>query len=139
VDVSAVGAELADAVASVLGTWIAGCIARFGVRADIGPVIADAEAEVLGDLRALLATDIDDQRGTPLTVLRRAVRFPTALLAAAGVPAVDRDPYDAQAFPEDVYGLSPATWADVDPSLADPGLRWSVAKAFEHRRRHRSA
>lgn len=135
---SAVGAELADAVAAVLGTWIAGCVARFGVQADVGAVVAEAEAAVMPALRSLLATDIDDQRGTPLTVLRGAFRFPTAVLAAAGVAPVGRDPYDAQAFPEDVYGLSPATWADVDPSLADPGLRWSVAKAFEHRRRHRS-
>ena len=138
VDVAAVGAELADAVAAVLGTWIDGCVTRFGVHADLGRVIAEAEAEVLPPLRALLAIDIDAQRGTPLTVLRGAVRFPTAVLRHAGVRPVDRDPYDAQAFPDDVYALSPATWADVDPSLADPGLRWSVAKAFEHRRRHRS-
>ena len=94
--------------------------------------------EKLGGDLVIALLDIDDQRGTPLTILRNAVRFPTDVLRRAGVAPVVRDPYAVQAFPDDVYGLTPATWADIHEDLADPGLRWSVAKAFEHRRRHRA-
>jgi hypothetical protein len=28
-----------------------------------------------------------------------------------------------------VYGLSPATWTDVDPDLHEPGIVWGAWKA----------
>ncbi|MDQ2825886.1 MAG: hypothetical protein M3Y04_02780, partial [Actinomycetota bacterium] len=87
-------------------------------------------------LWALLAADIDDQRTTPLALLRGAVRYPTAVLRAAGVAEVERDPIQARLLPDDPYDLSPATFADVDPSLAEPGMVWGAAKALAHRRRH---
>jgi hypothetical protein len=58
------------------------------------------------------------------------------LLAELGVPAVERDEFSVQRFPQDIYGLSPASLADVDPDLAEPGIVWGAAKAFEHKRRH---
>jgi hypothetical protein len=100
---------------------------------DAGRRAAD---EVGGEMRALLAADIDDQRSTPLTLLRSAVRFPTEVLRSAGVPPVERDPIQARLLPDDLYDLSPASFADVDPSLAEPGLVWGAAKAMAHRRRH---
>jgi hypothetical protein len=39
-------------------------------------------------------------------------------------------------FPDDDYGLTPATLAALDPTLKDPALIWGVAKALAHRRRH---
>ena len=96
-----------------------------------------AGAEVGPRVRALLGADIDDQRTTPLALLRDAVRYPTQVLADAGVPPVQRDGQDEAMFPDDRYGLTPATLADVDPALADPGLAWGAAKAWAHRRRHR--
>ena len=78
---------------------------------------------------ALLATDVDEQRANPLAVLRSAVRYPTAVLAAAGVPPVVRSEFDERAFPDDVYGLAPATWADLDPALQERGIVWGAAKA----------
>ena len=141
IDVVAAGEVLADSVQVVLASWVRSCVARFDVA------LADSEAtavaarcavaEVMPALRSLLSADIDDQRGTPLTIVRAAVLHPTAVLAAAGVAPVVRDAYEAAAFPNDVYALTPATWADVHEELADAGLRWSVAKAFEHGRRHR--
>ena len=56
----------------------------------------------------------------------------------AGVPPVTRDPFAQRAFPGDDYDLSPASLADVDPALTDLGIAWGAAKAFEHKRRHRS-
>jgi hypothetical protein len=95
-----------------------------------------ARDEVMPELRALLAADIDDQRTTPLAVLREAVRYPTSVLAAAGVPPVARDEFALRSFPHDIYNLAPATFADLDPSLAELGIAWGAAKAFEHKRRH---
>ena len=43
----------------------------------------------------------------------------------------------ARLFPDDDYDLSPATFADVDPRLTEPGLAWGAAKAFTHLQRHR--
>jgi hypothetical protein len=98
-----------------------------------------AAAEVGPAVRELLAADIDDQRTTPLSLLRGAVRYPTAVLEAVGVPPVRRDEPQERLFPDDVYDLAPATFADVDPALAEVGLAWGAAKAFEHLQRHKPA
>jgi hypothetical protein len=90
---------------------------------------ARAAAEVGAELRTFLAQDVDEQRTNPLTILRRAVRFPAAVLEAAGVPPVRRDEFAERAFPDDPYGLAPATWRDVDDSLHDPGVVWGAWKA----------
>lgn len=131
--------RLYAAVESALDGWVLRSIAR---HADVDStvtdaVVAQARADVLPRLAQLLGQDIDDQRTTPLSVLRDAARFPTAVLAAAGVPAVARDRDAAARFPDDVYDLVPATFADIGPDVADAGLRWGAAKAFEHKRRHR--
>ena len=70
-------------------------------------------------------------------MLRGAVRYPTAVLEAAGVPPVVRDEFAERAFPADVYDLAPATWRDLDESVHEPGLVWGAwkAKTFLDRRR----
>lgn len=130
---------LADAVESVLEAWLVRCVERTAQRQwgacppdllEVARVAAgEATGEVSGQLRALLATDVDEQRTNPLGVLRAAVRCPTRVLAAAGVPPLRRDPFAEEAFPDDCYDLSPATWADVDPSLHEPGIIWGAWKA----------
>jgi hypothetical protein len=95
-----------------------------------------ARDDVMPRLRALLAADIDDQRTTPLAIVRDAVRYPTEVLVAAGVPPVQRDDFAVRAFPDDAYNLAPATFASLDPNLAEAGIAWGAAKAFEHKRRH---
>ena len=95
-----------------------------------------ARAEVGSAVRTLVEADIDDQRTTPLALLRSAVRYPTRILQEAGVPPVERDPMQVRLLPDDLYDLSPASFADVDPALAEPGMVWGAAKALAHRRRH---
>jgi hypothetical protein len=95
-------------------------------------------ADELGpELRRLLAEDVDRQWANPLALVRRAVAYPSEVLAAAGVPPVVRDEYDEAHFPDDVYGLTPRTFADVDPSLLDVSLVWGAAKARASMVRHR--
>jgi hypothetical protein len=88
-------------------------------------------------IRELLATEIDQQRTNPLAMLRSLVRYPTEVLRAAGARPVARDEVDQRLFPGDVYGLTPASFADVDPSLHEPGLAWGAAKAYVHLSRRR--
>lgn len=97
---------------------------------------AAAAADVGGKVARLLAADIDDQRENPMAVLRRAVSYPTEVLSAAGASPVERDRFAIDRFPDDVYNLAPASFSDIHPDLAAPGLTWGAAKAFVHRQRH---
>ena len=138
---------LADAIEAALPGWV-----ERSVRSRLPDVPADAIADAIADavaeagraaaaevgraVRDLLSADIDQQATTPLSLLRGAVRFPTAVLRDAGVPPVARDEVRARLFPDDLYDLAPATFADVDPALADVGLAWGASKAFAHLQRH---
>ena len=145
--VAATGVALADAVVVALPGWVERSVERILVAWQGGVADPDvmerareagrrAAEEVGPEVRAMLEADIDDQRTTPLALLRAAVRYPTAVLKDAGVPGVERDPIQVRLLPDDLYDLSPASFADVDPALADPGMVWGAAKALAHRRRH---
>lgn len=108
------------------------------VRTAAHEAAARATTEVGAAVRRLLESDPDEQTTTPLAVIRTAVRYPTEVLIQAAVPPVARDRFAEQAFPDDIYGLTPASFADLDPDLADAGLAWGAAKAFVHKRRHSS-
>lgn len=137
---------LADGIEAALPGWVERSVARLlvasrgeadaAVMAEAREAGAQARADIGGRARALLESDIDRQRTNPLSLLRQAVRYPTEVLRAAGVEPRERDEMQERLFPDDVYDLTPATFADVDPDLAEPGLAWGAAKAWTHRRRH---
>jgi hypothetical protein len=137
---------LADAIDAVLPTWVVRSVETLMMAwsGNVPPDVAlaaeeagqRARLETGGAIRLLLATDIDEQRTTPLALLRSAVRYPTEVLAAAGVPGLERDDFAERAFPDDIYDLSPARFADLDPALTDVGLAWGASKAFAHKQRH---
>jgi hypothetical protein len=139
---------LADRTLIALPGWVERCVLQTWGRADFtgDPLLADATHEAgrwagedIGSaLQLLLAADVDEQRTTPLAVLRSAVVYPTGVLEAAGVKPVARDRFTVQRFPEDPYGLTPSSFADIDPELAPVALAWGAAKAVAHRRRHGS-
>ena len=142
------GAELADAVEVALPAWVERCVTELvlaytGRRADAAVRAAAADAgrhavaTVMPRLRALVDADIDDQHTTPLAVVRTAIAFPSAVLRSNGVPPVERDAYAEEAFPDDDYGLTPASLADLDPALGPLALVWGAAKAAEFTRRRR--
>lgn len=133
-------AALAEGLVAALPGWVERVVAeryRAWQRADPPPPVAEAARlagerardQVDGPLRALLAADVEHQRANPLAVVRAAVVHPTAVLRDAGVPPAPRDAHGERLFPDDVYDLSPAAFADVDASLHDPGLVWGAAKA----------
>jgi hypothetical protein len=142
-----VGRQLADALERALPVWVERHVERllvaFGGDADDDAMAAAADAgrEAVADLgpriRALVAADVDEQRVNPLTLVRHAVRYPTAVLRDAGVPPVVRDEFAELHFPDDDYDLTPMTWSDIDESLHEVGIVWGAAKARAHVRRHR--
>ena len=131
--------SLATGIEAALPGWVVRCVERImiawaaEVPNDVEQEAAEAgqraATEVGTRVRALLATDVDEQATGPLALVREAVRWPTAVLAAAGVPAVERDPFAERTFPDDVYDLAPASFADLDPTLQDAGIAWGAAKA----------
>ena len=139
---------LADAVEAALPGWVERSVERLLVEwSGVAAPAAVAEARAAGEaarrevgaaVRALLEQDIDEQRTNPMALLRAAVAHPAGVLRRAGVPPVRRDQFSEDHFPDDVYDLTPASFADVDPSLQEPGLAWGAAKAWAHRRRHAS-
>jgi hypothetical protein len=139
---------LADEIDAALPGWVVRSVTRLVTlwAGAVTPEVASAaqsagqraRSEVMPAVRALLAADIDQQATTPLAILRTAVRYPAEVLAAAGVPPVVRDAFSERAFPDDVYDLTPATFADVGPGLAEAGIVWGAAKAYQHKERHRS-
>lgn len=132
---------LADAIDQALPAWFQRSLTRYVPHADetYADDIARASAETSSAVRSLLALDIADQTVAPLEILRRAVRFSTSILAGENVAHTNRDDFAKRAFPDDVYDLSPASFADVDQALHEPGLVWGAAKAHVHLRRRREA
>jgi len=133
------GARLADAVAAALPGWVARTLrARAPEVGDavVAAVTAAVEAEVLGDLRASLALDVDEQRQSPLSIVRRAAATVGGALDGLGVPPAGRDDHQRSLFPEDTHDVMPASFADLSEEAGQAGITWGAAKAFVHRRRH---
>jgi hypothetical protein len=141
------GARLADVAHGTLAGWMSrlleGRLRSAGIdpggwRAGIDDASELVRDRVLGQLRRLLETDIDEQRTNPLAIVRANVGPGTELLRRAGVPELRREPFEERAFPDDVFALGPASWADVDDALVEPGLVWGAWKAKQHLGRHRA-
>jgi hypothetical protein len=126
-----VPAWVVRAVAGILDAWgRADASTRRRAVADARGAGDAAAARVGAELDELLAADPADQQSTPLEVVRTVYREPTAILRAAGVPAIVRDEFDERAWPDDVYGLVPRTLGDLgDEDLAPLLLVWGTAKA----------
>ena len=132
--------RLADGIDAALPGWVERVVALRWEQWRGEPVpeaIADqardaggrARSDVGPRVRALLLTDVDAQPTGPLALVREAVVHPTRVLADAGMPEVERDEHAVRLFPDDVYDLAPAAFADLDPDLHEPGLIWGAAKA----------
>jgi hypothetical protein len=139
--------RLSDAMVEALPGWIERSVLDRVASAG-GPVderaraaAADAGRRALDQvgpaLRDLLGRDPDEQSTTPMTVARQAIGPAGDALRALGVPPVERDEFRRERFPYDPYDLTPSTFADIDPSLAEVGITWGAAKAYVHlQRRH---
>ena len=146
VQLSEPSAQLLNVAASVTGDWMrrimvktaaSGGVDVSGMTTELDAVVSSESAHLLAALEDLLLTDVDDQRTNPLSLFRSAVVGPTEWLRSVGVPAPPPDRFSAERFPDDLYRLGPATWADVDRRLHEPGLMWGAWKAMTVLRRRR--
>ncbi len=139
---------LADGVEAALPGWVAASVVRrLGTELPEGlpedfedQVIAagrSAAEEVGGRVRELLSLDIDEQWTNPLTLIRTAIRYPTAILRDVGAETVTRDEQSKRFHPDDVFDLTPASFAELGQAVHDLGLSWGAAKAHVHLRRRR--
>ncbi len=129
---------LLTAASAAVPVWLTMCVRRVAEAQGLEMVsleestltmVERTATETLSRLAALLGTDVDEQRANPLDILRDAIGGPTAVLRAAGAQPVARDRFAEERFPNDVFDLTPATWADIDESLVEPGLTWGAWKA----------
>lgn len=107
----------------------------------VSPLVAALSADlerVLGEVTALLRTDIDAQRANPLAVIRSLVPPITDALRGAGATPAQRDPDAERLFPGDIFDLTPGAFSDVHADLHMPGLAWGAAKAHVHIQRRRA-
>lgn len=139
---AAAGAALLDGLDRHIPVWVEGRVVGLVVawrgQADDGSRAAAAAAgsavaaTVMPALERLLAPDGAEPAASPLDVVRRSLGPATTALDELGVPPVVRDEFSETRFPDDVYDLSPASFADIHPDLHEPGLLWGAAKAHRH-------
>lgn len=137
--------NLSAEVRRLVPVWVRQAIARLAAGHASDSAIVEAgdravhqcEQRVLAPMDKLLMTDIDSQTSNPLSLLRGAAELPTEQLQLLGVPVVQRDRFAIERFPDDVYDLTPASFADIGAELHEPGLVWGAAKAHVHLRRRR--
>jgi len=131
-------ARLLQSVTAVAGPWAARLAdERLTANGLLGLVpeesrlsaVTETERLAIEGLRELLELDAEQQRTNPLAVLRAATAPIGRFLASVGATPVERDEFDQRSFPDDVYGLAPVTWADIDASLLEPGIEWGAWKA----------
>jgi hypothetical protein len=138
-------ADLLDTAAVVVRPWLASLVERnVGTGTPDGADHLEAEQlietvarQLLVDLEELLATDVDAQSANPLALFRAGTAAITEWLQRRNVAPRHRDPFAVDAFPDDIYGLYPARWDDIDPSLQAPGITWGAWKAMTILQRRR--
>jgi len=137
------GVALADQFEALAEPWLGHLVDQhapgLSSTPDVQLQLRDQATALVQELRALFTRDIADQPVGPLEVIRRSIRVPTEILVDAGVAPVPRDAFDMRRFPDDLFGLIPASFGDIHPSLHEPGLMWGAAKAHVHLRRRRDA
>lgn len=138
----AVSDEIVERVTTALPVWVLAEVGRIadawqeasGAGLQWESAAQDAataaSSRVGAELRALFVSEPEAMARTPLEVVRSAIAEPTAVLVAMGIPPVDRDEFATRSWPDDHYGLMPATLADLgDPALGPLLLAWGMAKA----------
>lgn len=102
-------------------------------RAPEGPDLTEAIEQgrewLAAELDTHLSRPFPEQRRGPLEIFQEAMRFPTEVLAGAGVPAPQRDDVVESALPGDLYDLAPASSQELGEEVWRAHLGWGAAKA----------
>jgi hypothetical protein len=135
-----IAGELAALLERSVPDWLRRCASAVVPDLAPGPLDATVAATMdvlVPELRRVLSADVDAGAGSPLAAIRAATGGVTQLLVDQGATAPPRDEFDVRAFPDDLFGFGPAAFADIDPTLHEPGLVWGAARAHVHLRRRR--
>lgn len=144
------GSDLASAVEAALPSWVRASVERLLPPGSLSVEAArklDEEIEAAGRaavndvgrrLRDLLGRNLDDQWTNPLSILRTASVYPTSILDAHGIAPVERDRHARRIHPDDVYDLTPGSFADFGPEVNERGISWGAAKAHLHLKRRKT-
>ena len=117
-------------VGRIVGAWNAEGGGAASWEAAASQAGNEAARRIGAELRTLFALEPSAMTRTPLEVVRTAVREPSAVIDALGIPPVERDEFDVRSWPDDRYGLTPVTLGDLgDPELGPLHLAWGMAKA----------
>ncbi len=137
--------DLANQIDIGLPRWIRESLGKFldpdqllELQSETEAAEREASTHVMIQLRSFLDQDIDQQRTTPLAILRQTVPLVTKILHQAGVPSVNRDRDAARLHPEDWYDLTPASYGDFGDEVQQASLLWGAAKAHIHIQRRRA-
>lgn len=146
-DIETVAADLLSAAVEATPAWVRRCVAAVGAAQALVVGAPDerrvddaaerAAVFVEARLGALLRTDIDQQRTTPLSIFRDATRFPVEVLHGLGAAEVHRGDIARWANPNDPFDITPASLADIGDEVHRAGIAWGAAKAGLHLRRRR--
>ena len=91
--------------------------------------VAAATIRLEQGLSELLARRLSEQAKSPLELCREATAEVTAALTASGLTPPERDEWETDRHPDDVYGLYPASSQDLGEEAWRLHLDWGVAKA----------
>ncbi|NNC75242.1 MAG: hypothetical protein HKN93_06990, partial [Acidimicrobiia bacterium] len=123
-------ARLIDAFLAAFPEYVRGVAGTRGwTETDLGEAINSAVTWLRTELNALLSQPFGDQRRSPLELTQEATAIVGEALAAAGLEPPQRDEAVAQALPGDVYGLAPASSAELGEEAWEAHIAWGVAKA----------
>ncbi|NBO53285.1 MAG: hypothetical protein EBU84_01555 [Actinobacteria bacterium] len=112
--------QLLAAADGVIPLWLERCVRKILLEQRIESGEADAKISLMVRQASPM---VMGELGASVTG--------TLVLSELGAKEVHRDDFSRQSFPNDIFGLSPATWIDVDESLHDPGLIWGAWTARE--------
>lgn len=94
-----------------------------------GDAVEEGRTWLSQALDELLAEPIGRQARSPLELFQEALRFPTAALASAAVPAAERDPVAVNALPGDLYAMAPASSQALGERAWKAHVAWGMEKA----------
>ncbi len=136
---------LSDASASAIARWVREqvdqVVAAYGRLAPEAAEAArkrarqegvDAAEVAVERLRSLRGADVSRPgMAGPLELVGDLYEYPTRILVDAGVPPAERDAFEEDRFPDDIYGLRLHSFNDLPggEELATLHLVWGAAKA----------
>ncbi len=94
--------------------------------------IAGAREQAIANITRLIEADVSEPLSGPLEQLRQAVSDLALVLDAHDFTRPNRDPYDQEMRPADVYNLGPLSFMDLGEDVQAAGITWGAAKAHLH-------